>query len=437
MLIINFILFTGLFYFLYMALFRGKSFFNLNRWLLLSIPLFTLLIALIAPYFNDPVYQTIGFSTNLLPEVLVGTTIVPEVNSSASFNYYFWIYGIGALLSSLLFVKGLLQIISIVRSSDKVNLQSIEFGFSSKADSPFSFFKHIILPYSLKDSKDLPTILNHEKVHQEEKHSSDNLYYNILSILFWFNPFIHLLAKELRQIHECIADKKAIENTSREVYAHMLLSSTFGSEVALPANPFFNPSLLKTRITMLYKNETPKWLRFSYLAVLPLAAAMTLHACSKNTEATTESVNGIKASSISEVDQFPLFENCNTSASKEEQGVCFQTGIFNFIANNLKYPQDAYKLGVEGRVYVGFIFDEKGRIGNVAIKRGITVAEDASSEVIKAAKSLEDYAVTLLQSMPQLKSGAIHDGKEVSVEFTVPIMYKIQSKVVEGRLKED
>ncbi|MGB0176887.1 MAG: M56 family metallopeptidase, partial [Owenweeksia sp.] len=77
------------------------------------------------------------------------------------------------------------------------------------------------------------------------------IYYGLLGIIFWFNPFIHLLAREVRQTHECLADQKALQETSREVYARMLLSSTFGKEWSVPmtigtVNPFFNSSLLKT-----------------------------------------------------------------------------------------------------------------------------------------------------------------------------------------------
>jgi TonB family protein len=409
------------------ALFRNKSFFQLNRILLLSFPLVSLAIVFIAPHFQDPVYLNTGFTTVLLPELIIGQ---PAVVGSGAPTLSLWemIYALGFVISISIFLRGIWQIFTIVRSSEKAKWNDLEFGFSNKADSPFSFFKHIVLPYTLQNDDSLSTVLTHEQVHREEKHSSDNLYYNLLSILFWFNPFIHLMAKELRQTHECIADKKAIENTSREVYAHMLLSSTFGSEVALPANPFFNSSLLKTRITMLYKNESPKWLKWSYLTILPLAAAMTLHACSKNPEQSSKAQNIEKAKSYTydEVQAPPLFDHCDASAGVQEQKVCFQLGIFNYLSENLKYPQNAYELGIEGTVFVGFVVDKNGSITEVEVKRGVVAAEGASPSEVEATKALSDYAVTLVQSIPKLKSGAKHNDNGVAMEFTIPIKYKLQ-----------
>ena len=426
-LIINFLLFSGLFYFTYIILFRNKSFFSLNRWLLLAIPLLSIGIPLIAPYFDDPIYHSTGFSTTLLPEILISPTsnVKTEFVDSMD-NSYVVAYVLGVILSSFLFLRGLIQIFSIVRSSETVNDENTTFAFSVKAKSPFSFFKHIILPYSLKEDHTLPTVLNHEKVHQEQKHSFDNLYYNILSILFWFNPFIHLLAKELRQTHECIADREALNETSREVYAHMLLSSTFGSEVALPANPFFNSSLLKTRITMLYKNESPKWLKIAYLAVIPLAIAMTLHACNKAPES-VEAENVARAEAavdFSKVDQVPLFDNCEASASIDEQRMCFSQEITKHIIENLKYPKEAYELGITGRVFIAFVITETGETDQITLKRGISVAEDASEDIKNAAKSLEDHAVSIIQSFPQFQPAQLN-GKAVAMSFTLPIQFKL------------
>tara|TARA_R110002072_G_scaffold63860_2_gene158487 strand:- start:3388 stop:4701 length:1314 start_codon:yes stop_codon:yes gene_type:complete len=423
---INFILFSGLFYFAYILLFRNKSFFNANRWLLLLIPLISILIPWLAPYFNDPIYSATGYSTQLLPEIKIfGEGQEIATKPSNNFSFLLIIYTLGIALSAMLFIKGLLSILKIVNSSEPSQWNHIRFAYSEKAESPFSFFKHIILPGALKKDKSLATILTHEEVHQREFHSYDNLYYNILSILFWFNPFIHLLAKELRQTHECIADRSALKETSREVYAQMLLSSTFGKEVALPANPFFNPSLLKTRITMLYKNESPKWLKLSYLAILPLALAMTLHGCNKAPESVeAANIEKSKALSIDEVSTVPLFKDCDKNASADEKQACFKLGIKNFLIENLKYPEEAYNLRVEGKVLISFIIDERGKLIDAEIVRGINLSEEASSEQKQAAKSMEDYSLTLVQSMPDFEP-AKKDAKPVAMKFKLPISYQL------------
>lgn len=430
-LFINFILFSGLFYFAYVLLFRNKSFFNANRWLLLTIPLLSILIPWIAPYFNDPVFSATGYSTQLLPELNITLNPIEKAGNEFPISILTFIYGSGILLSSLLFFKGLISILKIVKTSEPSQWKGIKFAFSDTAESPFSFFRYIILPYSLKSDKSLKTILVHEKIHQRDLHSLDNLYYNILSISFWFNPFIHLLAKELRQTHECIADRSALKETSREVYAQMLLSSTFGKEVALPANPFFNPSLLKTRITMLYKNESPKWLKFSYLAVLPLVFAMTLHSCNKATENVLASnITKAQALTLEQVESVPLFSNCDNSATADAKKECFFKGINNFIIENLEYPKAAGDLGIEGKLFISFVINEKGKIAEAEVLRGISVPEDANLEFKEAAKSMEDYSLTLVQSMPEFKP-AQKEGKNVAMQFTLPLNFKLKSEIVE------
>ncbi|MEQ9262655.1 MAG: M56 family metallopeptidase [Owenweeksia sp.] len=428
--IINTILFSGIYYGLYVLLFRKQSFLQLNRLVLLMIPLLSIGIPLVAPFYNDPVLESTGFSTTLLPVTLVSDAQASDYDHGFS-GYWSWqsIYYAGILFSIIPFALGLLRVYSIVRQSEPARWGNLNFLLSSKADSPFAFFQSIVIPTSLKDHPDLKTVLNHEEVHRHQLHSADNIYYNVLGIIFWFNPFIHLLARELRQTHECLADQKALKETSREVYARMLLSSTFGKEWSLPmtigtVNPFFNSSLLKTRITMLYKKESPKWLRTAYWAMLPLALAMTLHACNKSSEKGEEAATVSKTVSFEEVEQPPLFKDCDTEASIDEQKVCFHQGIIRHLQENLKYPEEAEKAGLEGKVFVEFVTSKSGEVTAVKVVRGIALDEDASQEMKEAAKQLEDRAVLLISDIPNLKPARVK-GKNVAMKLILPISFKL------------
>ncbi|HAD96452.1 MAG TPA: hypothetical protein DCG19_03540 [Cryomorphaceae bacterium] len=428
--IINTLLFSGIYYSLYALLFRKWSFLQLNRTILLCIPLLSIGIPIIAPFFKDPVLTRTGFSTTLLPEVVINdmqphSSGIPYANPV----YLLWIYLAGFVFSLIPFVFGFFKVYHIIRQSHTGKLNEWYFRVSSQTDSPFAFFRSIIIPMALKDHPNLNAVLKHEEVHSRQLHSIDNIYYNLLGIVFWFNPFIHLLKRELRQTHECLADQKALEETSREVYARMLLSSTFDKEWSLPmtistVNPFFNSSLLKTRITMMYKKESPQWLRFTYWVLLPLAVAMTLHACNKTSEKNEDLENEAKAITFAEVEQPPLFSSCDPAASADDQKVCFQQGIVKHLQDHIEYPEQAKLMGLEGKVFVEFVISKTGEVTQVNTVRRITLPEDASREMKEAARQMENRALLLVADLPTFKPAQLN-GKDVAMKFVLPIGFKL------------
>lgn len=423
----RFIAFSGILYILYLLVFRRFSFHTSNRWLLLSFPILSIAIPLIAPLFVSPLADNLP-SINL-PEVILTGTDFSESSSAATLNWYIITYFAIAAASILMICIGLYKALQIRKQAHN------EMGniyYTNKTDSAFTFFGSVIIPLSLKDHKDINTIIHHEQVHVRQWHGLDNLYYQLLTALAWFNPFIHLLAKELRQTHECLADEEAIEKTSREEYAHLLLSSAFGNELNFPlaagtATPFFNSSLIKTRITMIYKTKTSRHFKWAYLALLPLIGMMTLYSCNKmeeekvNTSDPTEHKGAI---AFSQVDQPPLFPGCDPNASKEEQLMCFQQGIMNHVAENFEFPEEAKKLGMEGKVYAQFEIDQSGEVRNVKIARGL-VAEEGNIEQQAAVKSTNQEITKLIEQLPAAAS-AIKDGKKVAISFTLPINLKLE-----------
>lgn len=86
--------------------------------------------------------------------------------------------------------------------------------------------------------------------------------------------------------------------------------------------------------------------------------------------------------------------------------------FYNYINKNIKYPSQARKLGVEGKVYVQFVVDEKGNITAIEIVRGIGAGCD--KEVIR-----------LMEKAPKW-----HPGKQravpVKVRMLMPIIFKLQ-----------
>lgn len=85
--------------------------------------------------------------------------------------------------------------------------------------------------------------------------------------------------------------------------------------------------------------------------------------------------------------------------------------LFEYLSQNLKYPEDAKQQKIEGRVIAIFVVETDGSISNV--------------EVVKPVfPSLDAEAVRVLSGMPKWKPG-MQSGKVVRVKYTVPINFSL------------
>ena len=89
-----------------------------------------------------------------------------------------------------------------------------------------------------------------------------------------------------------------------------------------------------------------------------------------------------------------------------------QAALFEFISKNVKYPEDAVKKKVEGKVFVTFVVDTDGKITDVSLLR-------------KVFPSLDAEAVRVISAMPNWIPGK-QKGQVVRVKYTVPIMFRLK-----------
>lgn len=89
-----------------------------------------------------------------------------------------------------------------------------------------------------------------------------------------------------------------------------------------------------------------------------------------------------------------------------------ERALLEHIANNLKYPRGAQRMGIQGRVSVKFIIDEEGRITNIEIVRGIGAGCD-------------EEAIRVLKTLPKFSPGK-QRGQPVKVQMQLPINFKLQ-----------
>ena len=88
-----------------------------------------------------------------------------------------------------------------------------------------------------------------------------------------------------------------------------------------------------------------------------------------------------------------------------------QHAIMEYLAKNVKYPEEAQSKGIQGRVIVNFIVNQDGSISDVEILRGIDPA-------------LDKEAIRVIKNMPNWKPG-MQRGKAVRVKCNLPVIFRL------------
>ena len=85
--------------------------------------------------------------------------------------------------------------------------------------------------------------------------------------------------------------------------------------------------------------------------------------------------------------------------------------LMQYLGKNTKFPQIAKENGIQGRVFIQFVIDKKGKVVNVEVVRGVD-------------PYLDKEALRVVKAMPNWKPGK-QRGKAVKVSYIVPINFKL------------
>jgi protein TonB len=87
--------------------------------------------------------------------------------------------------------------------------------------------------------------------------------------------------------------------------------------------------------------------------------------------------------------------------------------FYEYVGKKIKYPAQAKRMGIEGKVFVEFVIERDGSITDVKAIKGIGAGCD-------------EEAVRILQSAPKWKPGK-QRGKPVRQKMVLPISFKLSS----------
>ena len=122
---------------------------------------------------------------------------------------------------------------------------------------------------------------------------------------------------------------------------------------------------------------------------------------------------------------------CNRNQSNKEPenyATVEQKPMFNgedagkfglWVFDNIKYPEEAYKNGAQGRVTLQFVISRKGDI------KDVKVVKSSGNEL------LDNEAMRVVSMSPAWTPGKV-EGKPVDVLFTFPVVFKLQGEETEA-----
>ena len=259
------ILSAGLLYGYYHFFLRNQRFHHYNRFYLLGIAL----ISVIIPFINIPVNLFWGSQQH---PMLIQTLKVINANGweepvtiyaygnqwtklISLQNGLYLVYAAGLATGLFLFVRSLFYIRRLGKKYTYESIDQLRIYQTHEPGTPFSFFRSIFWDQKIvMDSAQGQQIFRHELFHVKEKHSADILLMELLCCIAWFNPFYHLIKKEIRAIHEFLADEYAASSSNRYEYAELLVLHAIRQKTPALIHPFFH-NQIKRRITMITQSN--------------------------------------------------------------------------------------------------------------------------------------------------------------------------------------
>ena len=284
-LLIKIVLLQLVFALIYEALLRKETFFVANRIYLLL----TLLGSFLLPFviiqipnsmvlipsefwLNEIVIQSNDVNQDLLPSPKNNVNLT----QTQSFSKFYWVWILGSIWMFCSFLLKMNQLRILKKKSIVMVLKDQKIQILPNSAMAFSFLNQIYIG-ALVPAENLNTLVKHEQIHIQQKHSYDLLLLEILKIAFWWNPMVYWFQSRLVEIHEFLVDAH-FKNKAN--YYQKLLQTLFEVPNFNFANSFFSTSLIKTRMNMLHKKSNPRK-SWRYAMALPVIALMLFLNCTQ------------------------------------------------------------------------------------------------------------------------------------------------------------
>lgn len=288
----------------YKLFLEKESIHHFKRFYLLG----SIVISIVIPFITFTEYIEVVTTQNFNPfqpsEFTNTASLTPEVITTTRHNYMpniLWsIYIIGVLLFSARFVLNIRTILHRIKANPKHQYHEFTNVLLQDLIHPHTFFKYIFLNKTKYEHNLIPNeVMLHEQTHAKQKHALDILCIEVLQIIFWFNPLLYFIKKDIKLNHEFLADQAVLQKgIDTAQYKQILL--TFSSHSSEPQlTNAVNYSLIKKRFAVMKSNTSKQafWLRS--LLLLPMLAFLIYSFSEK--EIVEKEVTLVESSAIQQV----------------------------------------------------------------------------------------------------------------------------------------
>lgn len=417
----------------YKVFFEKLTFFEWNRFMLLIL----LTASVLVPLFTIDVAPSMVVLPEVqLPVFWVGGQIEPEsmVNSS-NFSWQkvlFFCYIVGLVFAASKFVWEILRLWIQLKSATLQVYNGNKLAIHSRFE-PASFFGYIMLPSFDQTDDDHQLILQHESVHCTQRHTLDLLLVQLLKVFFWFNPFIFMYERMIREVHEFQADHFITRFHSEIAYSKLLLRLVTKSNSNHLLHSF-NQFQTKKRIMMMTQTNTNPIQKARFILTLPLIGLFLAVFSCKSSKVTTADfpenlVIPMTAESTGDTTNVTILREKNgkkvlvVTATEPTGEEVFEIteiqpkpaggmeGWMNYLVESIKYPEEAKERGIEGTVVMAFIVNSDGTISDIETLRSI-------------GGGCDQEAMRVIQNAPKWTPGQL-GGKAVRVRMRLPLQFKL------------
>ena len=377
------------FYLLYVILYKKDTFYQFNRFYLVT----GLILSFVIPLLEIEQASVKEISTIIqepLNNFVAGSTEVSApVVSESQFNWknlLFSIYLIGVTFFIIKLIYQIGRLIAFIRKGKVHQVNRYAVIYTDGEYPTSSFFHYILWDNQVKDYSELEkeSIIGHEMTHIRQMHTLDNLLMELVKIILWFNPIVYFYNASLKLTHEFLADKRVLSNPNESNIADYksLINKQLLNNMGYQLTNNFNMSNLKNRMIMITKPKTRKIALVKSLIILPLLAGLLI-TCSNHSNFSKNSKSYVYDQNNNRV---------LTHEVKDGEIIRHSKGIKNSQQNDS--AKSLYNTGHSSKEFIYTSYNEKRTISHMVDKILINGKEYEDINLVNATGeiSLKGYA---------------------------------------------
>ncbi|MFC4231527.1 M56 family metallopeptidase [Parasediminibacterium paludis] len=272
----------------YHVLLAKEKMHRFNRYYLLLSLIFALVVPFIEwkqqiPIISDStVTENVFYATETTFKTMSSAIEEPVSDIDIWPNLLIAAYFLISTILLIRFARNLFQLWLKIKNSEKILCQNSRLVLLPQSIVSHSFLKYIfIAKEDYNNGAFEQAILNHELAHVQQKHSLDILFIEVLSIIFWFNPFLYWYKKAIQINHEFLADAAALETYHDVASYQYLLLAQANKPVFNHLASQFNFLITKKRLLMMNKTTSFTRKAVKQLAIVPIIGSLVFVFSSK------------------------------------------------------------------------------------------------------------------------------------------------------------